>query len=106
MRIFLDDERQPPDNTWLRLNWPTEVIEYLKTGKVTELSLDHDLGDIFQVPERTGYDVVLWMEEAVNTTDFIPPKIKIHSANPVAWTKMLAGINKIWETAKGQGKIK
>ncbi|WP_407829907.1 cyclic-phosphate processing receiver domain-containing protein [Vibrio vulnificus] len=43
----------------------------LKQGTVTEISLDHDLGDD---EHSTGYDVVLWIEEAVATQGFQPPK--------------------------------
>ncbi|VAW81561.1 hypothetical protein MNBD_GAMMA12-2513, partial [hydrothermal vent metagenome] len=56
MKVYLDDERPTPEG-WVRVYWPDEAIELLKTGKVKEISLDHDLGD----DERgTGYDVVLW----------------------------------------------
>ena len=61
----------------------------LQTGQVTELSLDHDLGDD---EHGTGYDVVLWIEEAVALRGFMPPKILVHSANSSARQKMLAGI--------------
>ena len=91
MRVYLDDERATPDG-WVRVFWPSEVIALLETGKVLELSLDHDLGD----DERgTGYDVVLWIEEAVAMNGFIPPKISVHSANSSAREKMLAGIRSI-----------
>ena len=91
MRVFLDDERAAPDG-WVRVYWPAEAIALLETGKVLELSLDHDLGD----DERgTGYDVVLWIEEAVALRSFMPPKIIVHSANPSAREKMLAGIRAI-----------
>ena len=64
----------------------------MKSGKVTDISLDHDLGD----DERgTGYDVVLWMEEQVALHGFGPPKITVHSANVSARTKMEAGIRAI-----------
>jgi len=59
---------------------------------VVEISLDHDLGD----DERgTGYDVVLWIEEAVVTKGFKPPLIKVHSANSSASAKMELGIDSI-----------
>ncbi len=88
MRVFLDDERQTPEG-WVRVYWPSEAIELLESGEVEELSLDHDLGD----DERgTGYDVVLWIEEAVALRGFKPPKIVVHSANSSAREKMLAGI--------------
>ena len=62
------------------------------TEAVEEISLDHDLGD----DERgTGYDVVLWIEKAVITDGFIPPKIVVHSANSSARAKMELGIRSI-----------
>lgn len=44
MKIYLDDLRPTP-NGWTHAYWPDEVIEYLKTGHVEIISLDHDLGD-------------------------------------------------------------
>lgn len=91
MKLFLDDERKPPEG-WVRVRWPEEAIEILKTGKVIELSLDHDLGDDAR---GTGYDVILWIEQAVATEGFVPPKIVVHSANPPARQRMEAGIRSI-----------
>lgn len=91
MRVYLDDERTTPHG-WERAYWPEEVIVMLESGSVTELSLDHDLGD----DERgTGYDVVLWIEEAVALRGFVPPTITVHSANTSARIKMEAGIKAI-----------
>lgn len=91
MRVYLDDERKTPPG-WERVYWPDEAIALLKTGKVTEISLDHDLGD----DERgTGYDVVTWIEEAVIIDGFKPPKMQVHSANSSARLKMQAGIDAI-----------
>ncbi len=87
MRVYLDDERSTPEG-WLRVYWPDEAIGLLESGQVTEISLDHDLGD----DERgTGYDVVIWIEEAVALRGFKPPKIIVHSANSSARAKMEAG---------------
>ena len=91
MKLHLDDERTPPEG-WTHVRWPEEAIEILKTGKVTELSLDHDLGDD---SHGTGYDVILWVEQAVATEGFVPPRITVHSANPSARQKMEAGISSI-----------
>jgi hypothetical protein len=91
VKVYLDDERSTPAG-WVRVYWPSEAIELLKSGKVTEISLDHDLGD----DERgTGYDVVLWIEEQVVLHGFVPPKISVHSANVSARAKMEAGIQAI-----------
>lgn len=91
MRIFLDDERVTPPG-WVRTYWPDEAIKLLDKGNVTEISLDHDLGDDTR---GTGYDVIVWIEEAVITRGFIPPIIKIHSANSSAKVKMQLGIDNI-----------
>ena len=91
MRIYLDDERPTPEG-WTRVYWPAEAISLLKSGEVTEISLDHDLGDDVR---GTGYDVITWIEEAVVTRAFVPPLIRVHSANPAARERMEAGIASI-----------
>ncbi len=100
LRVYLDDERTTPEG-WVRVYWPNEAVELLETGAVIEISLDHDLGD----DERgTGYDVVLWIEEAVALRGFVPPKISVHSANSSAREKMEAGIRAI-EKLSTQNKL-
>lgn len=91
MKVFLDDERQTPEG-WIRVHWPDEAIALLETGKVLRISLDHDLGDDLR---GTGYDVITWIEEAVRLRAFCPPRIDVHSANPAARDRMLAGIRAI-----------
>lgn len=81
--------------------WPEEAITLLKQNIVTEISLDHDLGDD---EHGTGYDVLLWIEEAVFTQGFIPPIIYVHSANTSARHKMIlaiANINKKYKSPIG-----
>jgi hypothetical protein len=90
VKIFLDDERKPPEG-WHLVSTPQEAIEWLQTGSVEEISLDHDLGD---EPDN-GYQVILWIEEAVALRQFVPPKIRVHSANPSARQKMESGIRSI-----------
>ncbi|MDN2709852.1 hypothetical protein O0880_10545 [Janthinobacterium sp. SUN118] len=88
MKVYLDDERSTPEG-WTRVYWPDEAVALLAAGEVAEISLDHDLGD----DERgTGYDVILWIEEAVALRGFSPPIIFVHSANSSAREKMEAGI--------------
>lgn len=91
MKVFLDDERATPPG-WVRAYWPEEVIAMLKTGEVTELSLDHDLGDD---AHGTGYTVLLWLEEQVVVEGLSPPVIHVHSANSSARLKMEAAIASI-----------
>ncbi|QDE71565.1 cyclic-phosphate processing receiver domain-containing protein [Myxococcus xanthus] len=100
MKVYLDDERATPDG-WVRVWWPEEAISLLESGQVTELSLDHDLGDD---AHGTGYDVLLWLEEAVATRGFVPPRVQVHSANSSARQKMTLAIARIERfVQEGQG---
>lgn len=91
MRFCLDDERNTPDGG-IRVCWPDEASALLETGKVTEISHDHDLGDDNR---GAGYDVILWKENAVALRHFCPYNILIHSANSSARETMAAGIQPI-----------
>lgn len=102
MRVYLDDERATPEG-WTRVYWPDEAIALLEAGGVQEISLDHDLGDDAR---GTGYDVVLWVEEAVATRGFAPPAMRVHSANSSARMKMEAGIASIERRALANEAVK
>ena len=91
MKVFLDDLRTEPDG-WVRVFWPDQAIALLESGLVTDISLDHDLGDD---QRGTGYDVLLWIEEAVHLRDFVPPRMQVHSANTSARLRMQAAIASI-----------
>lgn len=109
VKIYLDDERQTPEG-WIRthtyLQTKAKLWEF--AGQVEVLSLDHDLGEpVFvlfgeTLPEETGYDVVLWLEEKAHNGnwDIVPDKIVVHSANPVGRAKMEAGIAAIEKMRK------
>lgn len=61
MRIWLDDKRPMPEGFDIHTMTAWETIELIKTGKVTKIGLDHDLGD-----ERiygTGHHVSDFIEE-------------------------------------------
>jgi len=83
MKIFLDDLREQPEG-WILIKDPDKAINLMKLGLVKEISLDHDLGC-----EKTGYDVILWIERNVFLENFIPPLIYIHTANPVGYKKIM-----------------
>jgi len=96
VKVYLDDERPTPEG-WVAVRWPEEAIALLEGGQVTELSLDHDLGDD---AHGTGYDVLLWLEEAVATRGFVPPPTRVHSANSSARQKMEMAIARIERFAR------
>jgi hypothetical protein len=78
MKIYLDDERTPKSEGWNIVRDAETAIKLLKSGVVTEISLDHDLGT-----ELTGYDVATAIEELVFFKKIKCPKWNVHSANPV-----------------------
>ena len=93
MQVFLDDSRQTPLG-WVRVFWPYQAIEVLESGKVELVSLDYDLGD----HERgTGYDVLVWIEQAVRERGFTPPEIRIHTADRLGRIKMQMMTDSIWK---------
>jgi hypothetical protein len=96
MKVYLDDERETPPG-WARVYWPDEAIALLAKGNVEEISLDHDLGDDTR---GTEYDVVRWIEQAVALHGFVPPVMRVHSANPAAAKRMNEGIASIGRLAK------
>lgn len=76
MRLWVDDLREPPDDTWSWAKTSLVAIEMLKLSGdgVSEMSLDHDLGG-----EDTTRPVVLWMCENGSW----PDHVYVHTANPV-----------------------
>ena len=104
MKIFLDDERTPQQvygegtTGWTCCRWPEDVIALLQQheGKIESISLDHDLGEGIEYSKpRTGYDVLLWLEEAVLTRGYKPPRILLHTQNAAARPKMAAAARQI-----------
>ena len=80
MKIFLDDIREPPDDSWFVCRTYRECEKYILYYHETieEISFDHDLGE-----DKTGYDVAKLFEHHCFHKHFPCPKWIIHSANPV-----------------------
>jgi hypothetical protein len=79
VKIWVDDIRTPPDDTWIWKKTSAGSIEFLEYCKsehfsIFEMSLDHDLGG-----DDTTRPIVLWCCE----NDFWPVEVRVHSANPV-----------------------
>lgn len=91
MKIFLDDIRKTPTG-WHRTYSVEETIEYLKTKKVQELSLDNDLGEGL----LEGFRCLDWLEELVfNDPTFPIPIITVHSSNAARAFSMKQVIQKL-----------
>lgn len=85
LKVWLDDERDPPLG-WYWVKTAEQAIFILENEQVSEISLDHDLGD----NNGTGYDVICYLEREVYTNPllFTCPKVFIHTQNPVGRDKM------------------
>ena len=73
-------------------------MELLRSGDVTELSLDHDLGFGFpKDQERSGEDVITWLEQSLlaKTWHGDLPSIYVHSGNAVARVRMELAIESL-----------
>lgn len=98
MKIWLDDIRDAPDETWTVAHTPQEVVRELIYAATFDtpievLSCDHDLGDDY----FTGYYLLTALEEmaAAGEWGMIPESFQIHSANPVGRKNMQAAIDSI-----------
>lgn len=80
MKLWLDDERPMPATFDFHAKTAKEAISCLDTGKVTEISLDHDLGS--EEPNATGYFVAQFIEIAAHNRWIAPLVWDVHSANP------------------------
>lgn len=106
MNLWFDDIRDPPffcriaghvldRGDWIIARNFDEAIKLLETGQVEYASLDHDIGlmlpdKCFAVPDKTGSDLVNWMEQ----TGYWPKhKPEVHSANPVGTKYMRSAID-------------
>ena len=96
MNLWLDDNRTCPfeKGQWITAKNYEEAIEILKNHKIEEAWLDHDLGDL-DLEEKTGYDVVKWMEE----NDVWPDWCMVHSMNPVGSKRMCGVLSKQYGTS-------
>lgn len=99
MKLWHDNIRRPPDDSWTWARTNAEALLVLQSHSVEEASLNHDLGlhdfdpdqpdaDLRVAPDAhlqpDGYALVREMI----AKDLVPPSITIHSWNPVGARRM------------------
>lgn len=84
MRVYLDDRRPKPEGFDILAKTSEECISLLKTGEVTHISLDHDLGG-----DDDGYKVAVWIERAVRDGLIRKPTWEVHSSNPAGRERII-----------------
>lgn len=87
VQVWLDDERPIPSDYDVHVRTAEEAIALLKSGRVSRISLDHDLGQ-----EKTGYDVAKWIEENAMKGTLRKLNVRVHTQNPVGNQNILAAI--------------
>lgn len=99
--LFLDDIRQPYDafehtqqTMFLEKKWEVvknynEFVEWItKNGLPDFISFDHDLADIQNHNEKTGYECAKWLIDYCLDNNLKCPKFYCHSMNPVGRDKI------------------
>src|SRR5271169_3405793 len=100
MKLWLDDVREAPSDDYITCKTYEECIEFLHNDirnhihEIDEIDLDHDLGT-----DKTGYDVILWLEQLIWEHIKIP-KIIVHTQNVVAAHRMKMAIMCICKTVE------
>ena len=92
MRLWLDDKRPAPEG-WEWIKEAPHALSLIRTGRVVEASLDHDLGD----EPWNGYWLLCQIENDIGlgVANYTIPVFRIHTDNSVGLKNMLAAINSI-----------
>lgn len=93
IKLWLDDERQPPNDEWTWTKGYAEAMGHLRAAAggdeiLLAVSFDHDLGEGGGKAELTGHDVALKLV-ALNVR---PKVVMVHTQNPVGRDKIVATI--------------
>jgi hypothetical protein len=103
-KLWIDDLRDPPDDTWVCARTSSEAISLLKSNRYDVISFDHDLGG-----DDTAMKIVdqieLWVYEETM------PRFKwhIHSMNPIGRqniARVLENIETVWYADEANNMMK
>lgn len=92
MKLWHDDIRRPPDNSWVWARTNLDVIRIMlaNADPCEEISLDHDMGlseadpDVPDADMQEGWDVEndgAKLVQALIALNLVPEKVTIHSWN-------------------------
>lgn len=88
MKLWVDDLRTPPDDTWTWAKTVAHAIALLvSTPDIEVMSLDHDLGEgRGEFDYAAIYDtkpIIYWLiDRHEEGTDQWPDRVEVHSSNP------------------------
>jgi len=116
-KLWLDDERYPPDGSWTHVRsvidakkLVVKVLQDRALGPFTHVSLDHDLGDVLSADdtrrkrhrppvEQTGLVFTDWLVEKILSSDSFRESFDgcewvVHSWNPVGNRAMIKSLER------------
>lgn len=104
--LWLDDIRNPlldtvgkvPKNEGrLEIEWVLDYSEFIsyidRNGLPDIISFDHDLGDIGNHKEKTGYDCAKYLVDYCIDNNKLMPKFYVHSDNTVGAKNIISLLN-------------
>lgn len=99
MKLWVDDMRDAPDDSWTVVRKVQPAIHLLALYVATEISLDHDIEN--RPDDETFQPIAYYIGEKYGgrnllRSDVQPPVITIHSVNPV-------GAKEIHDILRGYG---
>lgn len=112
--IFIDDERNPSDVTWIKYDRYIEWVvvrnynefkdEIRKNGIPRYISFDHDLSDYDDNGrEYTGVCCMKFLiDHVINTNSKLPKKVYFHTQNPIGEQNMKLYYENFLKFQKGE----
>ena len=91
MKLYVDDIRRVPDDSWHLVRSNTEAIRILATQQVDEVSIDHDIACYLvtgqeHTSNETFQPVAYFIANMPKENR--PKTVRIHTANPVGGDMM------------------
>lgn len=86
MKLWVDDLRDPPDDTWTVARSSDAAIQHLTTRRWQTMSLDHDLGG----DDNTRFVI----RHLCENPGLWPTEVRVHTANNVGRTWLIGMIGR------------
>lgn len=94
MRYLLIDDCRHFGVDCIALNYQEGIRQLQLNGPWDVVYLDHDLASYVDGVEKTGYDIMCWLEE---NPEYLPGKIECCSSNPVGKGRINVVINRLYK---------
>ncbi len=85
-KLWIDDLRDPPDETWEVVRTAHRAICLLEDNEYEEVSFDNDLGyeSLYGNKMLEGRNILGWLRNRQANGLYVPPELKVHTSNPDA----------------------